>query len=361
MKRTLLLICTLLCANVLLAQEQLAVLKHNDSTSVFYGASAFEQAYTAATHGDIITLSDGIFSTPNQIKKGITVRGNGAVVDTARKSTGTYFMEGCSVYDLGDSLEFKAEGIYFSSFGTLRSYDIELTRCYIDNISGVAGLQATNCIIKGGNNGYIYYPFSGSENHQNRYINCILKANSGCYLPGYAICNNCIMVGKNLTNYYQYNNCVLNGGSAVNLPYHAICNNCIIIGREYYTSYQYNNCVVRKGGGNDTILNGSLNNSVLIGFTGSNSPASSGNVAMSLSDVFENWDGTGLPTDLETYVLKSSVSDSIQSIDGTEVGIFGGFMPFDWRPSYSIIKRFNVANRTTADGKLSVDIEVISE
>ena len=82
---------------------------------------------------------------------------------------------------------------------------------------------------------------------------------------------------------------------------------------------------------------------------------------MSLSDVFENWDGASLPTDLETYVLKSSVSDSIQGIDGTEVGIFGGFMPFEWRPSYSIIKRFNVANRTTADGKLSVDIEVISE
>jgi hypothetical protein len=82
---------------------------------------------------------------------------------------------------------------------------------------------------------------------------------------------------------------------------------------------------------------------------------------MSLSDVFENWDGDSLPTDLETYVLKSSVSDSIQSLDGSEVGIFGGFMPFEWRPSYSIIKRFNVANRTTADGKLSVDIEVISE
>ena len=118
---------------------------------------------------------------------------------------------------------------------------------------------------------------------------------------------------------------------------------------------------MRKGISNDTILNGIINNSVLIGFTGANHPTSSGNVVMSLSDVFENWDGESIPTDLETYVLKSSVSDSIQGLDGTEVGIFGGFMPFDWRPSYSIIKRFNVANRTTADGKLSVDIEVISE
>lgn len=327
MKRTLLLICTLLCANVLFAQEQLAVLKHNDSTRVFYGANAFVQAYNAATHGDIITLSDGIFSRPSRIEKGITVRGNGACADTARRSTGTYFMEGLSVYYLGDSLQFSAEGIYFDYFIAGNSYDIKLTRCYIDEISSIDGLQATNCVINRGSSNYSA-PFSGTGVHQNRYINCILNAKSTEYLPNYAICNNCIMVGgKSGYQYSQYNNCI----------------------------------VIKKGTNSDTIIDAAVNNSVLIGFTGSDNPASSGNVAMSLSDVFENWDGESLPTDLETYVLKSSVSDSIQSIDGSEVGIFGGFMPFDWRPSYSIIKRFNVANRTTADGKLSVDIEVISE
>ncbi len=321
MKRTLLLICTLLCANVLLAQEQLAVLRHNDSTSVFYGQTAFEQAYTAAANGDIITLSDGIFSTPSDIRKGITVRGNGAVADSARRSTGTYFMEGFALYQLGDSLQFSAEGIYFNHFNGAYSYDIKLTRCYINGIYNVSGLQATNCIIKGS--------VGGSSSRNNTYTNCVVNYGSE-YIPNYAICNNCIISG------FEANN---------------------------NDNYQYNNCVVRKKAtsNNDTILNGAVNYSVLIGFTGSNNPASSGNVVMSLSDVFENWDGTGLPTDLETYVLKSSVSDSIQSIDGSEVGIFGGFMPFDWRPSYSIIKRFNVANRTTADGKLSVDIEVISE
>lgn len=310
-----------------MAQEQLATLKHNDSTSVFYGASAFEQAYTAATHGDIITLSDGIFTTPSQIRKGITVRGNGAVADTARKSTGTYFMETFNVSQLGDSLQFSAEGIYFDYFNANQSYEIKLTRCYIDAVEQNGGVQATNCIIKATNNQYSQF-LSGSSSRNNTYINCVLNSGFQHRLPNYAICNNCIIIGAN----------------------------------DYY-SYQYNNCVVIKTTSNstDTILNGAVNYSVLIGFTGSDSPASSGNVVMSLSDVFENWDGESLPTDLETYVLKSSVSDSIQGLDGSEVGIFGGFMPFEWRPSYSIIKRFNVANRTTADGKLSVDIEVISE
>ena len=341
MKRIIFAICTILCANVLWAQEQLAVLKHNDSTSVFYGASAFIQAYNAATHGDIITLSDGIFTTPSYIRKGITVRGNGACADTARKSTGTYFMERFFVYNLGDSLQFSAEGIYFDDFYAQSSYDIKLTRCYIDGLikSGyntyrAGGLQATNCVII---NGGLNYYLGGDNNRNDRYINCILKATklnasqsyiSGHYLPSYSICSNCIMIGV----------------------------------RDISSPYQYNNCIVIRGNNSiATILNGSVNNSLLIGFTGTDSPASSGNVAMSLSDVFENWDGETISTDLETYVLKSSVSDSIQGIDGTEVGIFGGFMPFDWRPSYNIFKRFNVANRTTADGKLSVDIEVISE
>lgn len=324
MKRIIFAICTLLCANVLWAQEQLAVLRHNDSTSVFYGQTAFKQAYNAATHGDIITLSDGTFSAPSSIKKGITVRGKGAVGDTARKSFGTYFMESFYVSNLGDSLQFSAEGIYFDYFNANQSYDIKLTRCYIDDFRQNGGVQATNCIIIGENYGTSY--------RNNRYINCVLIGYTSSYLPYYATCNNCIILGK--------------GDDGLGAA---------------QGQFLYNNCIImRSSTSNDTTLYGIINNSVLTGFTGVSHSAASGNVAMSLSDVFENWDGASF-TDLEKYVLKSSVSDSIQGIDGTEVGIFGGFMPFDWRPSYSIIKRFNVANRTTADGKLSVDIEVISE
>ena len=324
MKRIIFAICTLLCANVLLAQEQLAVLRHNDSTRVFYGQTAFVQAYAASTHGDIITLSAGTFTAPSYIRKGITVRGNGAVGDTARKSFGTYFMEDFILDYLGDSLQFSAEGIYFDDLNLVNAYDVNLTRCYIHNFAQNGGVQATNCIIQGSS-------LHGTSYRNNRYINCVLI-----------------------------------GYTSSDLPYYATCNNCIIFGKEDVSGvasgqFQYNNCIImRSSTSNDTILYGIINNSVLIGFTRVNHYASSGNVAMSLSDVFENWGWASL-TDLERYVLKSSVSDSIQGIDGTEVGIFGGFMPFEWRPSYSIIKRFNVANRTTADGKLSVDIEVISE
>lgn len=44
--------------------------------------------------------------------------------------------------------------------------------------------------------------------------------------------------------------------------------------------------------------------------------------------------------------------------DGTEVGIYGGSLGFDPTPTNPQITKFNVAPKTTADGKLSVDIEV---
>ena len=324
MKRTFLLICTILCANVLMAQEQLATLKHNDSISVYYGANAFVQAYNAAVNGDVITLSDGIFNTTD-VRKGITLRGNGACGDTSRNAIGTYFLDQFYVRGLGDSLQFSAEGIYFQSFhaGTSGSdafYNTKFTKCRITSCAGY-GIQAVNCVI-----GYC----NGSSSHTNIYANCVLNG-----FPDYSTCNNCIMRTRYASSYD-------------NIVY----NSCIVINKA-------TTATVSLGGSTGI---GSVKNCILIGDLTVTSSASSGNVAMSISDVFENWNGNTISTDLEKYVLKSSVSDTIVGFDGSEVGIFGGFMPFEkWTPTYSVIKRCNVSNRTTADGKLSVDIEVVTE
>lgn len=313
MKRTFLLICTILCANVLMAQEQLATLKHNDSIRVYYGANAFVSAYNAAVNGDVITLSDGIFNSTD-VRKGITLRGNGACGDTSRNAMGTYFLNQFSVSNLGDSLQFSAEGIYFQSFNASNSINIKFTRCHITSCNG-NGIQAVNCVMPG---------VDGSSSHINIYTNCVLKD-----FPDYSTCNNCIIM--NTYPIYPSNNIV------------------------------YNNCIVIRSTTSSVSFTGAVKNCILIGGIAT-SPASSGNVAMSISDVFENWNGNKITTDLETYVLKSSVSDTIVGFDGSEVGIFGGFMPFEkWTPTYSVIKRCNVSNRTTADGKLSVDIEVVTE
>lgn len=62
-----------------------------------------------------------------------------------------------------------------------------------------------------------------------------------------------------------------------------------------------------------------------------------------------------------SFVLKDEIATGFHGTDGMQAGIYGGFMPYDIRPTYMVLKRCNVGSRTTIDGKLSVDIEVIAE
>lgn len=59
-----------------------------------------------------------------------------------------------------------------------------------------------------------------------------------------------------------------------------------------------------------------------------------------------------------TYELTDEAKAKYLGIDGTQVGIYGGNIPFDTTPSNPQIVKCNVASKSTADGKLSVDIEV---
>lgn len=61
------------------------------------------------------------------------------------------------------------------------------------------------------------------------------------------------------------------------------------------------------------------------------------------------------------FQLVDSVASTCLGTDGTQVGIYGGIMPFDPSVRNPLIKKCNVAQRSTADGKLAVDIEIVSE
>ena len=56
----------------------------------------------------------------------------------------------------------------------------------------------------------------------------------------------------------------------------------------------------------------------------------------------------------------ADIAPGLKGTDGTEVGIYGGSLPYDPTPTNPQITKFNVAAKSTADGKLSVDIEVNS-
>ena len=76
----------------------------------------------------------------------------------------------------------------------------------------------------------------------------------------------------------------------------------------------------------------------------------------SISSVFKSFNGTY--TDDQTFELIDNLKTSFKGTDGTEIGIHGGSLPFSPTPTNPQITKCNVASRSTADGKLSVDIEV---
>ena len=75
-----------------------------------------------------------------------------------------------------------------------------------------------------------------------------------------------------------------------------------------------------------------------------------------LSTAFKTY--TGTYNDNETFELTDAAKAQYKGSDGTEVGIYGGSLPFDPTPTNPQITKCNVASKSTADGKLSVDIEV---
>lgn len=77
----------------------------------------------------------------------------------------------------------------------------------------------------------------------------------------------------------------------------------------------------------------------------------------SYSSVFNSY--TGTYSDSETFDLTDEAKTTYISTDGTtEIGLYGGQNPYSIIPLYPRISTMNVAKQATADGKLSVEIEV---
>lgn len=303
------------------AQTQLATLQHGDDLSVFYGTSAFVAAHRAAVGGDIITLSGGTF-TPTTITKGITLRGAGCESDTVANTAPTIFSSNITL-NVTDTANFlNVEGILFNCnvrFNTLNNPTF--TRCYMND----------------------WGHHSSTFCHNAQFFNCFVKYFSSEYCSSTMLINSVVKT---------YASSYVTSGSCVSY------NSIIDINSNLY-NFSALSSIIRYVGNSDH-SNSTFINCIGIGSNPfGNSQTSGCHVYDSYEDVFETFTGTfeyGA-----SFILKDEVATSILGINGTQVGIYGGMMPYDIRPAYMVLKRCNVGSRTTIDGKLSVDIEVIAE
>ena len=305
----------------------LATLNHEGTISTFYGATALQKAHAAAENGDVITLSSGTFLSVD-ITKAVTLRGAGMVLDAATQTEPTVLANDFKITIADDVTgRLTIEGVYSNqrvSIEKLKNAMFLKDRMryiYINGSGYGTDLTFIHCRIA-----YRYY---GNDYSNNSAIfqNCIV---SGIY-------------GKN----YIFHNSIIRGesnGDIISLCYNS----------------EFKNCIIANGLANDAPTNSTFYNNLFIG-AGANKLASIPNS----TNVIVNRDDDKIKnlitySDDKDYKLTDEAKAIMKGTDGTEVGIYGGSLPYDPTPTNPQISKFNVAAKTTADGKLSVDIEVKS-
>lgn len=316
------------------AQQQVAILQHNDTLSAFYGPNALNLAHTAAADGDTITLSSGNFEGCT-LTKAVTIHGAGCTDDTASYLAPTRIVSDLKLQKASETMPLTIEGVWFNKVYCfyIQNYltkNVRFIKCNVDILT--------------------YYSLGYSnEGIRDFYLdNCKIKQYD-CYKSSGVILQNCVV---RFTNHYQ------NNAYHMNFIYNSVI--CLNDNVTLNNTRGFNS-IIATGNGN-TASNSTFYNCIDIQTGSSNifeGQLNQTNMQVnSYEEVFETFAGT--VTYAQNYQLIDEIATTFLGNDGTEVGIHGGMNPYNPRPPYMIIRNTNVAGRTTEDDKLSVEIELIS-
>ena len=319
------LVAAIVAATATYAQNTLvATLTHGDNVSYYYGAGAFGSAHNAAVSGDIITLSGGVFSDVT-LTKALTIRGTGIdattlteiqniIIDIPESDSLQFSMEGVnctSTLSMKGScitpyfLKCKFNSVSFSSSSSIK--DATFVNCKIRNslyLGSKSTLKMAHSFVQNFNNGSSHY---GSKA---QFVYCVVRGLFQ-YMYDSSFINSIV--------------CSTSPSDSNYLPSATVAMNTLAIGRSPYTNMQ----------GSEVDCDW----------------------YSSYSSVFNSYSGTY--SDSETFELTEEVKTNYTSTDGTtEIGLYGGQNPYSPTPLYPRISTMNVAKQATADGKLSVEIEV---
>ena len=319
----------------------LATLSHEGEISTFYGANALKNAHSKAVAGDAITLSSGTFVATN-ITKPIILRGAGMVLDSINNIAPTIIAGDFTINVTNtDNAKLTIEGIYNSSTISILGLLTNATflKCRFKEINFTEGSgPVTNLLVI---HCKVVDRLSVLGGSSITMINSYLKD-----VIGY----------RHETIYCQFENCVLYW-SGDNL----------YAGHANYTQHisaignsTFKNCIIfPTPNDNNHIIPASSSAYNCISFKSStfqNIPNTTNSFVTGWDTIFKTFRGTY--NDLESFELTDAAKAKYKGTDGTEVGIHGGSLPFSATPSNPQITKCNVAAKSTADGKLSVDIEV---
>jgi hypothetical protein len=305
------------------AQGMTATLQSGDDLSVFYGVSAFANAYAEAKDGDQITLSAGTFNAPiESITKSVKITGVGAYETTGN----TVFENHLTL----SGTDIRIEGIKFPNvLYVSNSVNLIVTRCWIEKLD--ASSNYTNplfneCTIKSPTN-FIYARSFTIKN-------CTIKQFSGGNNSDETNVGNILN-----TVIYEWDGAI--GGA----PY-AIYRNCLM-GHSYYNGF---NSYLQLKKPSEFYYNiGFTTDKYAISFKVVGECINVNNQILKYEDLFN-----------KTMTFPAKPQNAPTGDDGTVVGPYGG-TGFSQYPAIPRIISKDIDGKTNDEGQINVKIEVKAE
>lgn len=301
-----------------------AVLSHNNESTMFYGNTALQQAVDAATEGDVITLSPGTFDGLNQFSKsGLTIIGSGMDEGPSQTILKDFMMRANDNEEKFIKIILKNLYIWYTGQYRNGNYELYFDKCHfnsdLDCYTGddeTKVIEMNNCIV-------------GRCN----FTNCNLKAYNCTFHKGYDPFISHLNLEGNSSRERILTNCVLFGAPTDKSS--GSIHNCIIIDNEW------------------NVLSNSLR--------ATNCKAIVANEGYFGTQTFTN---ERLPYDFQAFVegsfyeLLPELAGTWVDEHGSQIGIYGGPKPFSVLPDAPRFTKFDVPAKTDADGHLKVEIEV---
>lgn len=306
--------------------------------------NSFDDAVTNALHDDYIYLPGGIYNISAQITKKLHIIGAGFNVDSSAVTEPTFLMGYLQVTNGGEGSSF--EGFYLSGNFTTPTPNDTIRNCTLQRvcINGLFGGNIINC-----------------NSYQCVFQNVVYTNNPNTTI----VCgnfNNCIF-----SNYLQnwnssiVQNCLFIGNSAHSI-WHCtglIVKNSIVAGN-YFATNDWWQCAYGAGPNSNIVA---YNNLIINDWgCGGGLVAYTNNIVA--SPCLDNFDicPLGVFVSTNNYNLKSTSPAKNAGTDGTDIGIYGGAMP--WKdgsvPGNPHIYYKNISSSTNSNNSLPVHIKVRS-
>lgn len=345
MKTRLLLIGVMMMSGLMIQKAQaqvvqMATVQHGEGMRAFYGVEALKDAVAAAATGDIISLSAGQFNAPT-INKAVTIQGAGYVI-----SSGNYTaIVGETTVEVPDGAAgLVVEGLHFMGKFTVAGDSLcsfAFRKCRMDS------LQFSAKIVEGelGQSKVQYLTYAETNRFYVHHV--VMHEIDATNVNQVAVdIDHCVVTGclRNTVTAVVRNSLLKNARGTSSCAFY---NN--VLSQNMYTGWNY----YYAGGITSTYVSGNT-----IWNINYNSYNIYNSVHESYKALFVNT--THANTWNEAYDYKLTDDSAAQYIgdDGTQVGLYGGAVPFSAVLSTPQIVEKTIATQTDENGMLSVKIKV---